>query len=247
MRLLKAALLVAIFTCLMASPAWAHHWGTFDVTNSGRVASVLNETKWDAVVSAWESDLNSRAGTHGVILKNDGQAGTGGIDYEIRIYDNPNHPAYTGADYNSIFCEGGRCRSWSVISLSPYGAGTNVMHHEGFHSYSAPHEPCNVLRTIMHGAPYTPCSTNIIVNNGAGSHDWNNYSYNKSIGVYDESMGATSLATSGSSTLATDEPLTEHNVVEFAKFNAAKADEVRIKHKNGGILVKQVYYPHKGR
>jgi len=231
-------LFIVAMALLLTNVASAKEWGQFDVTNAGQIAKVWEHTRYDEAWNKTRKQLNNLARERGVTFNEQGHRGTPGIAYEVEIKDALLVMGIGGTDYNHIFCEDGKCRSWSTVTISTrYPGQLPTMRHELGHVLSAPHHRCRV-HTVMVGAPYVPCTG---VNNRESyytRHDKRDYAENRREGVYDDRLG---LRVSGVSMEASN--LSEAKEIAYFHSNADYVTETK---KNGGTLLTMKYIPHNG-
>lgn len=238
---LALALLMALVSVVSSQQASAHRWGTYDVSNHGRTAKVLNNLdhmrRQHAEV---QHQLNRLAGNRGVLFRNTGEPGVPGVDWELRIADVSLAPGIGGTDYNYVNCGRNSCYSYSEIRIAnalrgkPERQKKRVLRHEYLHGLSAPHEPCFMRRkSIMVGNP--PCADPLpVLVYNLKAHDYDNYRYNRQHGVYDEPQSA-----SLSSLSADSLELNRSNVEMWARTQGA--DFVRVRHQDNRTIVAMHY------
>lgn len=230
--------------------ASANPWGEFDVSNNGRTAKVWQhdfsgfDSKWDTV----RRELNNMAGQRGVIYNQQGHRGTGGIDYEVELHAAPLDPGIGGTDWNRVWCEGGKCRSWAEVTVNTAArnydghAKLHIIRHEFGHSLSAPHHPCDI-RSVMLGVPYLPCPQNSYDMYYYTKHDKRDYFNNRVQGVYDDTYNATQVSDGELATMSIPAALEtiEKQKVAKAIEASANADKIKVKRVNGGTLISAKY------
>lgn len=226
--------MVAVMVLTVATPSFAHTWTDFDVSNSGRTATVWEHTRFDGAWDQVRAQLNDMAGTRGVIYQETGTSSS----WEVNLKDGSLPSGIGGTTINRVWCDP-TCVSSSTVTISTaavnwsYRVKLMIFRHEFGHTLGAPHEPCNMAAvSIMLGAPLCYQAPSLI---NYGSHDKDNYTYNRQRGVYDEGP-----------VLATVAPLysTEDANVRSVVAGMDEADTVKVIHKRGGTLIVAKYHPH---
>jgi hypothetical protein len=239
----RIILLTLALVFVLCGTAQAKEWGEYDVTNAGQGAKVWEHTTYDGAWHKTKVQLNNLAGERGVTFNEQGHRGTGGIAYEVEIKDAYLAQGIGGTDYNHIYCEAGKCRSWSTVTITKRGDDQlPSMRHEFGHVLSAPHHACRV-HSIMVGTPYIPCSGGNFLGNKTryySTHDKRDYADNRRQGVYDDTVSSATLAG-----LQVDVVSNIAEAKEVAYFHS-NADYVEEKKVNGGTLITMTYIPHSG-
>lgn len=250
---MKKVILIAAMVCALmmalASPAFAHRWGDYDVSNNGQSAKVDNNLDRATFKSTWSDvrqQLNNLAGTRGVYYNNQGTAGEAGVDWEVKLRDVNLAPGIGGRDLNYVNCDSRGCLSHSIVEIANSAASApernqkRIFRHEFAHSLSAPHEKCFMRdRSIMVGNP--PCANPFpILLWNFGPHDLDNYAYNRKRGVYDDTLNANAGPPYLGGTVMNDGTyVTKSTVVEWAKSQGS--DKLRIKRHDGEVQVEMVW------
>lgn len=247
-RLMLMLVLVCALAMAVASPAFAHRWDIWDPSNEGRAAKLYNDLDYmRGVHEDVRLQMNDLAGTRGVLFNPTGEPGDPGLSFEVKVRDVALSNS-GGNTQNLFYCYSADCYDYSIITIdndykdAPDNWKHMIFRHEYAHSLGAQHEACGHRDdSIMVGPP--DCPEYILDIFNFGSHDLDNYAYNRKVGYYDEgpnTLDGPRPRFAGAPYL-TEDTLNESNVVQYVKQHSPDADKIKVTHPDGGTLVSAKY------